>query len=81
MAEASQDPNFKEELSAIEQCELLVLLSVFQYRFVLTLCMQGSASFLKQSALPPCTACCSIRPRCRSASSSPFSSKWPDQIP
>ena len=72
MAAASLDVNFKEELSAIEQCTPLRFIPSPSSDPIL----QGSRFSPKQSAQPLFTVFSSTRPRCRSASSSPFCSRW-----
>ena len=76
MAAASLDVNFKEELSAIEQCPSILPLPP---SLPLTL-RQGSRSSLKPSELLPSIAFCNSPHRFKSDFSSPFSSRWPDQI-
>jgi len=74
MAAASLDVNFKEELSAIEQCKhLFKCLSCVSPDMRST---KGSKFCRKQSAQPLSTAFFNIPPRSRFVFSLPFYSKW-----
>lgn len=76
MAAASLDVNFKEELSAIEQCAF-----IFSLQFSLPLTVsQGSRCFLKQRELLLSIAFCNNLHKSKSGFSSPFSNRWPDRI-
>ena len=72
MAAASLDVNFKEELSAIEQCSSH-LRPTWLGR---THRCQGSRSSLRQSALLPCTVYSNSPLKCKSDFSSQFYNKW-----
>lgn len=76
MAAASLDVNFKEELSAIEQCKLIK----YNLRTHLTP-VKGSVSSPKQSAPQLCIVSFNILLRFKSVSSSPSFNKWHAQIP
>lgn len=81
MALASLDVNFKEELSAIEQCNLTIssylpLSTINSLRF-----LQGSKFSRKQSAQPLSTVFCKILHKFRSAFLSPSSNRWPGRTP
>ena len=80
MAAASLDVNFKEELSAIEQCTPR-LLSASQATSSPIVLIQGSKSFLKQSAQPLFTVFCNILRKFKLDSSSRSFSKWLGLIP
>jgi len=76
MAAASLDVNFKEELSAIEQCKrLLKSLALFLHIADMR-SIKGSKFCRKQSAQPLCTVFSNIPPRSKFAFSLPFYNKW-----
>ena len=79
MAAASLDVNFKEELSAIEQCERLF--GPHTLRFIDICSIKGSKFCRKQSAQPLSTVSFNIPPRSRFVFSSLFYSRWLGQIP
>ena len=83
MAAASLDVNFKEELSAIEQCESLILIiSILPpSRSHDLISPQGSRFSPKRSAQPLFTVFYNILLKFRSASSSLFCNKWPGPTP
>lgn len=79
MAAASLDVNFKEELSAIEQCERLLKPSpciLLNVHFI-----KGSKFCRKQSAQPLYTVSSNIPLRSKSVFSLPFYNKWPGLTP
>lgn len=76
MAAASLDVNFKEELSAIEQCRFYDLYELTSFLTA----SQGSAFSRRLSVQLLFTVSYSTRRRCKSASLSPFCSKWQEQI-
>jgi len=78
MAAASLDVNFKEELSAIEQC------NAFRHLLPSTVAdspMQGSKFSRKQSAQPLFTVFSNIPLKFKFGSSSPSSNRWQGPIP
>lgn len=79
MAAASLDVNFKEELSAIEQCERLLKPSPRISSNARSI--KGSKFCRKQSAQPLYTVSSNIPPRSKSVFSLPFYSKWPGPTP
>jgi len=80
MAAASLDVNFKEELSAIEQC--MSMLSIVSHAHTdMALVAQGSEFSQKQSAPLHCTVSYSTPLMSKSVSLSPSCSKWPVRIP
>lgn len=81
MAAASLDVNFKEELSAIEQCTSISACGVIRIRNVEIIFVdQGSGSFPRPSAPLPSIRFSSTPPKFRFASSSQSFSKWPVRI-
>jgi hypothetical protein len=81
MALASLDVNFKEELSAIEQCNLTFPLISRSPPLIPLRFLQGSKFSRKQSAQPLSTVFCKILLKFRSAFLSPSSNKWPGRTP
>lgn len=73
MAAASLDVNFKEELSAIEQCSSHLHSTWSRHSH---LRLQGSRFFLRQSAPPRCTVYFNNLPKYKSDFSSLFYNKW-----
>ena len=78
MAAASLDVNFKEELSAIEQCKRLLNHSPCALSDVSFI--KGSKFCRKRSAQPLCTVFSNIPPRSKFVFSLPFYNKWPGLI-
>ena len=74
MAAASLDVNFKEELSAIEQCSAHSCPMSYVPSDVTSI--KGSKFCRKQSAQPLSTVFFNILPKSKFGFSSPFSSKW-----
>lgn len=79
MAAASLDVNFKEELSAIEQCK--VIDATHETSVLLSLELQGSRSFQKPSAQPLFTVFYNIPLKFKFGSLSPSFNRWQGQIP
>jgi hypothetical protein len=82
MALASLDVNFKEELSAIEQCNLTFPLYLpLSTVDSLVRFLQGSKFSRKPSAQPLSTVFCKILLKFRSAFLSPSFNRWPGRTP